>query len=327
MKKSKPILLPLAMSFLLAQSLFGPTPSSAQAPPQHARRDEVRTHDVPVRPRNTAPPMQQRPNERPRMGNTNQTSQTTMLRGTSQTRMQRTFTRTTQGRHYDNGMTLRPAVTVRVNWQKPYFPRGHVYYPHYEQRYNPQRNFISPFGFYFGIVPAFISRDYGYDRRPDYSYVETITYNGNNFRGYTGTQDTNYFNDRGLGQREPGLLNAIDELHEAFRRGNIDALVALTDPSTEIAIYLKGQYEYSMEANDYLDLTRDALSSMKTLQFDLTLLHKRADGVFVVSGKHVYWGKNGQTRTVYVSYVLESLRDQWTLTQVGTAPDRVQEWS
>ena len=81
-----------------------------------------------------------------------------------------------------------------------------------------------------------------------------------------------------------------------------------------------------MNANDYLDLTRDALSSMKTLQFDLTLLHKRAEGVFVVSGKHVYWGQNGQPRTVYVSYVLESLRDQWTLTQVGTAPDRVQEW-
>ena len=294
-----------------------------QAPP-HARRDEVRTQNIPVRPRNTAPPERQKPGERPRTINLR--SQISTLRVTSQTRTQRTFTRTTQGRRYDNGMTLRPSVTIRGNWQKPFFPRGHAYYPHYEQRYNPQRNFISPFGFYFGIVPAYIARAYGYDRRPNFAYVETTTYNGNNFRGYTTTQDTNYFNDRSLTQREPGLLNAIDELHEAFRSGNIDALVALTDPSTEIAIYLRGKYEYSMEANDYLDLTRDALSSLKTLQFDLTLLHKRAEGVFVVSGKHVYWGQNRETRTVYVSYVLESLRDQWTLTQVGTAPDRVQEW-
>ena len=266
--------------------------------------------------------MRQKPNERPRALN-----QTTTLRVTSQTRTQRTFTRTTQGRHYDNGMTLRPAATVRVNWQKPYFPRGHVYYPHYQQHYDPRRNYVSPFGFYFGIVPGFISRDFGYDRRPDHDYVEVITYSGNKFRSYANSQDTNYFNDRALAQRDPGLLNAIDELHEAFRSGNIDALVALTDPNTEIAIYLKGNYEYSIDANDYLDLTRDALSSMKTIQFDLTLLHKRAEGVYVVSGKHVYWGKNGETRTVYVSYVLESLRDQWTLTQVGTAPDRVQEWS
>lgn len=94
------------------------------------------------------------------------------------------------------------------------------------------------------------------------------------------------------GGREPGLLNAIDELHEAFRGGDIDSLVALTDPKTEIAIFLKGEYQYSMSSNDFLDLTRDALAAMRTLQFDLTRLHKRAAGVFVVSGKHVYRDQN-----------------------------------
>ena len=56
------------------------------------------------------PPMQKRPNERSRMGTTNQK---TTLRVTSQTKTQRTFTRMTQGRRYDNGMTLQPASTVR----------------------------------------------------------------------------------------------------------------------------------------------------------------------------------------------------------------------
>ena len=66
-----------------------------------------------------------RPTDRPLAVN-----QTTTLHVTSETRTQRTFTKTVQGRRYDNGMMLRPAATVRVNWQKPYFPRGHAYYPY-----------------------------------------------------------------------------------------------------------------------------------------------------------------------------------------------------
>jgi hypothetical protein len=129
-----------------------------------------------------------------------------------------------------------------------------------------------------------------------------------------------------LGEREPGLLNAIDELHEAFRGGNIDSLVALTDPNIEIAVFLQGKYAYSMPSSDFLDLARDAIASTKTIQFDLTVLHKRAEGVFVVSGKHVYQDSTRHSRSVYVSYVLEDVGGQWTLTQVGTAPDRIQEW-
>lgn len=327
---------PTATSLLLASLLALPLASEAQsrsreknaqergqkAPsqkaPTHARREGVRDQDVPPRRvRDNAPRPTPMRGER----------QVPIIRSTTTLRSQRSFTRTTQGRRYDNGMALRPAVRVSQSWERPFFPRGHNFYPYYQQRYNTTSISISPFGFYFGVVPAYISRAHTLNRQPGVAYIEEMVYGGDRFRGYIHSSDSNYFEDRSLGQRQPGLMNALDELHEAFRSGNIDSLVALTDPNTEIAIYQKGEYVYSLSAGDYLDLTRDALASVKTLQFDLTLLHKRADGVFVASGKHLYRDRNNRSRTVYVSYVLESIQGQWTLTQVGTAPDRVQEWN
>jgi hypothetical protein len=69
------------------------------------------------------------------MGTTNQK---TTLRVTSQTKTQRTFTRMTQGRRYDNGMTLQPASTVRggesegqvvIAWKKKSFTGGLITFP------------------------------------------------------------------------------------------------------------------------------------------------------------------------------------------------------
>jgi hypothetical protein len=278
-------------------------------PPVHARREVVRNTNVPAR--------------RSEISDIRKTS---VVRTTTQVRTQRTFTRTTQGRRYDNGTALRPATQVRERWQQNYFPKGHTYYPYYAARYNPTLDFISPFGFYYGVGAPYILRDQGFNHRPQFSYIEVSLYSGNAFQGYADPRQKNYFNQSNLGQQEPGLENAIDELREGFRRGNIDSLVTLTDPQGEVAIFLKGKYEYSMSSNDFLDLTRDALASTRTIQFDLTQLHKRGEGVYVVSGKHVYRDQDDRSRTVYVSYVLESLENQWTLTQMGTAPDRIQEW-
>jgi len=60
------------------------------------------------------------------------------------------------------------------------------------------------------------------------------------------------------------LLNAIDELTEAFQGGNIDGLVTLVDPNSMIGVFVNGHYQYSLPANDYIDLSRDAIQSMHT---------------------------------------------------------------
>ena len=352
----------LALSLLFATSLFlsstsfgqdrqrqdqkqsgdkNAQPKQQTPPVAHARRDAVKTKDVPARTnthadqgtqrtRPTTPPRQTNPPNRDRPPVSKYPPihpPMPVTRPPADVRKERDFTRSTQGKRYDNGARLRPAMPTRSSWQRPYFPQGHAYYPYYQPRYNSMSVFISPFGFYYGVTAPYISRSHGYNRRPSIVYVEIPIYNGSNYNGYQNYNGENYFNDRYLGDREPGLLNAIDEIQEAYQGGNIDSLVAVTDPNTDIAIFLNGQYSYSMPANDYLDLARDAIDSTRTDQFNLTMLHKRSEGVFVASGQHVYQDQNGRDRSVYVSYVLEDIQGQWTLTQVGTTPDRLQNWN
>lgn len=158
-------------------------------------------------------------------------------------------------------------------------------------------------------------------------YVDIPLYSGVNCRGYAPiSREDNYLERDYLWQREPGIGSAVDELREAFGHGNIDALVALTDPNVQIAVFLQGKYEYTLDANDFVDLTRDGLQGIDTISFDITRVHERSAGIYVVSGEHVYRDRNGQRRKVYVSYVLEDIKGIWTLTQVGTAPDRIQPW-
>ena len=53
----------------------------------------------------------------------------------SPSRVQRAFTKTPQGRRYDNGMQLRHGMPVRADWQRRYFPHGVVHYPYYFPTY------------------------------------------------------------------------------------------------------------------------------------------------------------------------------------------------
>jgi hypothetical protein len=148
-------------------------------------------------------------------------------------------------------------------------------------------------------------------------------YDGPAFSGWSDT-DSNAFDQADLNTNEPGLLNATDEISEAILNQNIDAMVALIEPNVSIAIYTMGKYQYSMKANDYLDLTRDTIKSVKTVSLALDYLHEDSPTVYTLSGKQVYVGKDGSDREVYLSFVLQDMAGQWTLTQEGTSPDRIQ---
>ncbi|MES1147200.1 MAG: hypothetical protein ABUL49_00445 [bacterium] len=238
---------------------------------------------------------------------------------------ERAFTRTWQGRTYDNGLALRPAVIVQDPPVRRYFPQQYAYYPYYRPTYNTVDVFLSPFSFFFGVNAPYISREHCYVR-PDVLYVDVPSYRGADCIGYTDATEVNYYSDPVLIRREPALYNAIDDVRECYDHDNIESLVALTDPNREIAVYLQGKYAYSTPASDYCDLTRDALRNTSTISFELNRVHRRSDRVYVVSGRHIYRDRIRHRRTVYVSYVFEDIGDRWTLIQVGTSPDRIQVW-
>jgi hypothetical protein len=131
-------------------------------------------------------------------------------------------------------------------------------------------------------------------------------------------------NDPDLDQKEPGLNNALDELTETFQGGNIDGIVSLINPNMQVAIFERNSYQYSLHANDYIDMTRDMIQSIQTVQFSLDYLHQRSPTVFTISGQHVYKDQTGNSRSVYVTFVLQDIGGLWTLTQAGTSPDIIQ---
>lgn len=235
------------------------------------------------------------------------------------------FTRSYEGRHYDNGVTLRSATYVtntRINY---YFVDRRCYFPHYVPSYSVGYAYYSPYSFYFGVLPAYIDRTYCIYRPPVTIFVDTPIYVDRVYR----VREDDYYSERdfrdAIDRAPAGLERAVDDIREAFRYGNINPIVDLTDPGVKVAIFRQGKYEYSLETNDYLDMTRDALRTTETVSFDLTRVRRRSEGVYSISGKHVYVNRDGERRAVYMSFVLEYLRGRWTLTQVGNSPDRIQE--
>ena len=234
----------------------------------------------------------------------------------------RTFTKTSAGRVYDNGLRLRKGLVVTAGWQKRYFPKGHYHFPFYRQNYVAGQCYVSPFGFFVGICVPFIGINECQIFPPATVFIDLPVFSGDVCTGYHDGNDDNLFNDPTINDEQPGLLNAIDHLTEAFQAGNIDGLVTLIDPSVTISIFQNGHYKYSLPSNDYVDIARDAILSMQASQLNLSYLHQRAPGVFSVGGKLTTKDSMGKVQTVWVSYVLQDISGRWTLTQVGTAPAR-----
>jgi len=229
----------------------------------------------------------------------------------------RHFTKTTDGRQYDNGLHLRKGQKVTAGWEKHYFKRGYAHYPHYRDHFD---GIISPFGFYYGSCVPWLDVSFCNVFPPAVSFIDQPIYDGQDYTGWAPNEGDNWFDHADLEQTNPGLSNAIDELNETFTSGNVDALVSLIDPNVSIAIYERGVYQYSMAANDYVDLTRDAIRNIATVSFTLDQLHQKTPNVFCVSGRHEYQDANGATQSNYVSFVLQDIGGQWTLTQVDNSP-------
>jgi hypothetical protein len=237
------------------------------------------------------------------------------------------FTRSMEGRRYNSGIVLRDGYRISHPRIRYYFSAGFCSFPYYHHTYDPGLVFWSPFSYYYNVCPPYIYRHRTFYRPPSFFYVEVPVYVGNDCRGYDSDLDDYYLNRSyyDLDERDRELRQAIDALRESFRYGAIEPLVELTHPDVRIAIFRKGKYEYTVEPNDFLDMTRDAMRATDTISYDLYRFKKRAAGVYVVSGRHTYRNRDGEKRTVYVSYVIERLNGRWVLTQVGTAPDRIQE--
>ncbi len=234
------------------------------------------------------------------------------------------FTRSNEGRRYENGLTLRNGVRVYHNNLRAYFRNDYCYYPYYSPTYDYGYVHYSPYSVYYGVCPPYIYRRHTYYRPPTVIYIEIPIYSGNYWRGYRNTYYDDYYLDRDYA-RDRQVDQAVREIEEAFRYSDIERLVYVTDPRTRIAIFRKGRYDYSLDANDYLDITRDFMRSIDTLEFDIYRVRRVSSSVYVASAKHVYRDSGSRRRTVYLSIALERPYGRWIISQVDTSPEYIQD--
>ena len=231
------------------------------------------------------------------------------------------FTHSQDERRFDNGVTLRRGATFTDHRFDAYFPHHYYSYPHYALGRDVGRVVISPFSFYVGIFPPYIDRSAVVIAAPSRVFIDVPIYVHGDYRPYGGGDD--YYINRRTDDRwkdDPDLRRAVYDLEDSFRNEDIALLAPLTDPAINISVFARGRYQYSLPANDYLDMTRDFLRSAHTTNFSAYRVHAKAPGVYQVFARHDYQDQSGQARSVYLEMIVQRLNDRWTLTQVDTSP-------
>jgi len=155
----------------------------------------------------------------------------------------------------------------------------------------------------------------------------------------------------------PGSYQAaFTDIEQAWLDGNIDLIYShLRDSDTKISVNLKSKYAYSISSDDFAGITRDAFTSLNTVSFRFTRIRVAKNGDVTAYGKHVYLPpsttsssdnssgdstgtvpfdqsdslppgtsrRNGQEKTVFVSFTLRHGQDQWYLISVDSSPDPI----
>jgi hypothetical protein len=160
-------------------------------------------------------------------------------------------------------------------------------------------------------------------------YVEVPVYEDRVYTGYASTGSSDYYLreqiDDNRWKSDKELSQAVFDLEDGFRDNDITLLAGLTDPNAQISVFSKGQYDYSLEPNDYLDMTRDFMREADTADFSVYRVRQKSSNVYQAFARHTYKDRNGDDHTVFLCVVLERVNGRWTMTQVDTSPERLEE--
>jgi hypothetical protein len=116
-----------------------------------------------------------------------------------------------------------------------------------------------------------------------------------------------------------GLDDALSDIRSAWLDGRPDLLENHVASDESIAILLDRKYDYSVNADDYMQMTSDAIDQMQTVSFTWQSVRRRTDGDYTAFAKHTYRDDSGDTKVVYVSYTLRKSGGDYYIEEVGSA--------
>ena len=120
------------------------------------------------------------------------------------------------------------------------------------------------------------------------------------------------------------LSAALDDLRRAWLNGDFERFRARVRTDAKIRIYPGGKYAYSLAAEDFLQIARDAMTKIDTVGFEFDAPPANPGTRVLVTGKHSFTDPGGQKREVFVSYGLERGRDgKWRITEAGSSTQKI----
>jgi hypothetical protein len=168
--------------------------------------------------------------------------------------------------------------------------------------------------------------------KPKHLYTPTPIYRDGELQAWKDLGAGDYINDSNVEKGEyrgresavddAALDKAIADIRQSWLDGDVEPLAAHVSKDTRIAVVLSGKYLYSLESGDFLGVTRAAYESAPRLRFVLDHLRRRDDGVYALTGRHLFTDNSGMERAVYFTYVLTKGHSDYMITQVASAPDK-----
>jgi hypothetical protein len=163
--------------------------------------------------------------------------------------------------------------------------------------------YYSPFSFYAGYFPAYV-----YPERV--IYIERRIY----LRDVVSDDDSyDYYSSQ-----TTSLHDTMDDIKSAWMDGDGGLLLQHINSDIPVRIYQKGVYKYSLEPEDYRDISKDALNRVNTLDFEWTNIDRRSTDEVRVEAKHTFKDPDGDKHIVRLSYTLEKAQGSWWVTETGT---------
>ena len=150
-----------------------------------------------------------------------------------------------------------------------------------------------------------------------------------------GSDDEYYLNaglkSKGPLDRDAALAEAVKDIAAAFRTGEIASLEKHTPATGMIVLQNKGRTRQNMAVASYLEMTREAVKSMKTVTYTLPNVEPASNGAWLVYGTHVIRSEDGSPRAFNVGFVLKKSGEEVYHNRGGrrsgavTVPHKVQD--
>ena len=191
------------------------------------------------------------------------------------------------------------------HWPSQVFP---CHYGYYAFEYTP--DYCRPAVYcYYGMFPYILRDRVAYVERTVVRYQAVPVVIDNNYDYYLSAPSSG------------SVGRALDDIGNAWLASDVERLARHVRDGEKIAVYFDGEYSYSVDGQDYLDMTRDATERFDTISFEFTRISRRASDEISAIGEHQYYNDEGDKKIVYVSYTLRKHGTQWLIAEVGSSPN------